>query len=383
MHVVIDNRLSAYRAGGIPQYTTQLAAALARIMTQEERLTLIEHRTAMRQSARDDRPVRHRRVWTPPHHRWEQITLPLELIGLAADVIHFPDFVPLFRLRAPAVITVHDLAFLRYPEIVDDAARRYYGQIQHAVSHAAAIIAVSHSTRRDILELLEVDESKIAVIPEAAAPHFQPIDMTQEPERVINGQRLRAGTFALFVGTVEPRKNLTTLLQALRTILDRRGAARYRDADPPQLVIAGPRGWLDAPIFNLVDALRLGDAVRFIGGVAPRDLVWLYNACRVYLHPELYSGFGLPILEAMQCGAPVLAADTSSLPEVVGAAGRLLPPLDADAWSNAWLGIWHDAATRENLRRAGFQQAARFSWTAAAEATWAVYRGVARQHARI
>ncbi len=377
MHLVIDNRLSAYRAGGIPQYTTQLAAALAQLVTHEDRLTLIEHRKATQQPTRDGRPVRRWRVWTPPHHRWEQLTLPLELTGLAADVIHFPDFVPLFRLRAPAVITVHDLAFVRYPDILDDAARRYYGQIQRAVSHAAAIIAVSHSTRRDILALLEVDESKIAVIPEAAAPHFQPIDVTHEPERVINGQRLRAETFALFVGTVEPRKNLTTLLHALRTILDR-GAA-----DRPQLVIAGPRGWLDAPIFKLVDELRLGDAVRFIGGVTPRDLVWLYSACRVYLHPELYSGFGLPILEAMQCGAPVIAADTSSLPEVAGSAGWLIPPRDVAAWSDAWQCIWRDESLRTHMREAGFKQAARFSWTAAAAATWAVYRSVAQRRAHV
>jgi glycosyltransferase involved in cell wall biosynthesis len=267
---------------------------------------------------------------------------------------------------------------LRYPDILDDNARRYYGQIERAMSHAAAIIAVSHSTRRDILELLRVNESKIVVIHEAAAPQFQPLDTTHEPERVISGQRLRAGEFALFVGTVEPRKNLATLLRALRVILDLRTFRRRPDDDPPHLVIAGPRGWLDTPIFKLVDELQLHDRVRFVGGVSEADLVWLYSACRVYLHPELYSGFGLPILEAMQCGAPVVAADTSSLPEVMGSAGLLVPPLDVDAWSDSWQRVWRDESLRERMRAAGFAQAARFSWTTAAKATLRLYHRLAQ-----
>ena len=373
MQIVIDARLNAYRTGGIPQYTRQLLTALAAVAS-EDALIALNHRKADAPVAQAAN-ISHRRVWTPPHHRWEQWALPVELRGLRADVLHFPDFIPLFRLRAPTVITVHDLAFIRYPAILDAAARRYYGQIRRAVERADAMIAVSQSTRRDMAELLDMDPARIDVVYEAAAPQFQPLALPPAAERTINGHSLRADRFALFVGTREPRKNLPTLLHALDLLRQRFGA------DAPRLVIAGPRGWLDDEIDRLVTRLRLADVAQFIGGVDLDELVWLYNACRVYLHPELYSGFGLPILEAMQCGAPVISADNSSLPEVAGDAALLLPAQDSARWADAWHNVWHDPALRQQMRRAGRQQAARFSWTAAAQETLRIYRRIAQTNA--
>jgi glycosyltransferase involved in cell wall biosynthesis len=373
MQIVIDARLNAYRAGGIPQYTRQLLIALAAVAPNDS-LIALNHRKADRPVAQAAN-ITHRRLWTPPHHRWEQYTLPFELRGLRPEVLHFPDFIPLFGLRTPTVITIHDLAFIRYPAILDAAARRYYGQIRRAVTRADAIIAVSQSTRRDIAELLDVDSARIDVVYEAAAPQFQPLTLPPDAERTINGHLLRADDFALFVGTREPRKNLPTLLRALHQLRERCGT------QAPRLVIAGPRGWLDDEIDELVTRLQLAEAVQFIGGVGLAELVWLYNACRVYLHPELYSGFGLPILEAMQCGAPVIAADNSSLPEVAGDAGLLLPAQHADLWADTWHNIWHDPALRQRMRLAGRQQAAGFSWTAAAQATLRIYRRIAGTNA--
>lgn len=366
MHIAIDNRLSAYRIGGIPAYTQQLTRALAEVAP-DERITTIEHR---RRDAATEPGLRQRRVWTPPHHRWEQRALSLELWGLRADVLHFPDFIPLFAVHTPSVITVHDLAFVRYPEILDAAARRYYGQIGRALERADAVIAVSESTRRDLTELLRLDPARVDVVPEAAASVFQPLDLPPDASRTVGGHTLQRDRFALFVGTLEPRKNLLTLLRAMHLLREQGG----HHGDTPELVVAGPRGWLDDDIFALVRELRLGDVVRFVGGVDQTELIWLYSACRVYLHPELYSGFGLPVLEAMQCGAPVLAADVASLPEVVGEAGLLLPPQDQAAWSDAWRTLWHDPDQRMRLRTAGFAQARRFSWQTAAQQTLAIYR---------
>lgn len=369
MRIVIDARLNAYRTGGIPQYTRQLLRAMAEIAP-EQRFVALNHRKAeapVVQAAN----IAHRRVWTPPHHRLEQMALPLELTGIDADVLHFPDFIPLFRLRRPTAITIHDLAFIRYPEILDAAARRYYGQIRRAVERADAIIAVSESTRRDIAELLAVEPERVDVVYEAAAPQFQPLDLPPDAERTINGHLLRRDRFGLFVGTLEPRKNLPTLLRALHLL------GEQPHIDPPKLVIAGPRGWLDDDIANLVSQLRLADTAQFIGGVEIDDLVWLYNACRVYLHPELYSGFGLPILEAMQCGAPVISADNSSLPEVAGTAALLLPAQNVAAWAEAWHNTWIDRALRQQMREAGRQQAARFSWSTAARETLSIYARIA------
>ncbi|MBV9789590.1 MAG: glycosyltransferase family 4 protein [Chloroflexi bacterium] len=369
MRIAIDARLNAYRTGGIPQYTRQLLRAMAEIAP-EQRFVALNHRKAAAPIAQATN-IAQRYVWTPPHHRWEQIALPLELASVRADVFHFPDFIPLFRLRRPTAITIHDLAFMRYPEILDAAARRYYGQIHQAVARADAIIAVSESTRRDIAELLDIDPERVDVVREAAAPQFQPLALPPDAERRINGHVLRRDRFALFVGTLEPRKNLPTLLRALHQL------AEQPHDDPPTLVIAGPRGWLDDDIAKLVAELRLTDIAQFIGGVETDDLIWLYNACRVYLHPELYSGFGLPILEAMQCGAPVISADNSSLPEVAGAAARLLPAQDVAAWAAAWSSIWHDRARREQMREAGRQQAQRFSWSTAAQETLSIYARIA------
>ena len=371
MRVAIDMRLNSYRAGGIPEYTHQLLHALGQVAAADEQLVAIQHRKPLITALSAQPSITQRRVVTPPHHRWEQLLLPLELASLRVDVLHFPDFIPLFRRRTPTVITVHDLAFLHYPEILDQAAASYYGQIGKAVKRADAIIAVSHNTRNDLIRLLDVDPTKITVIHEAAAPHFQPMGLPPDAQRTINGHVLHAGTFGLFVGTIEPRKNLLTLLKALRVLLDRGDGAGLR------LVIAGGRGWLDDDVFAAIKQLRLDAAVQFVGSASRSDLIWLYNACRVYLHPELYSGFGLPVLEAFQCGAPAIVADTASLPEVASDAALLLPPLDIEGWAAAWGSLWSDAPRREIMRQQGLERAAQFTWTKAAQATMQLYRSLA------
>ena len=368
LRIAIDARLNAYRLGGIPRYTAQLSAALAAEMPADQ-LLLLEHRRATKPllTAPNVRTVR---CWTPPHNRWEQWALPLELLRVQADLLHSPDFIPPLRRRIPAVITVHDLAFLHYPEILDDAAKRYYGQIGAAVRSADAIIAVSESTRHDLQELLNVPGDRITVVPEAASPNFRPLDIAPGEELTINGVPLTAGSFALFVGTIEPRKNLETLLRAL--------ARQPNGHEAPELVIAGPRGWLDGPVFELIRDLKLGERVRLIGGVGQEELVWLYNACRFYVHPELYSGFGLPVLEAMQAGAPVVASDTPALVELVGDAGLLLPATDVEQWADSIARLARDEELCGVLRARGRARAAAYTWERTARETHMVYRRVAR-----
>ena len=209
---------------------------------------------------------------------------------------------------------------------------------------------------------------RITVVPEAAASIYKVLELDPDATSEVNGVSLVADTFALFVGTVEPRKNLPTLLQAL---------ALCRSETPestPQLVIAGPRGWLDGPIFELVRDLRLGDQVQFVGGVSPDQLVWMYNACRFYVQPELYSGFGLPVLEAMQCGAAVAAADAAALPELVTDAGLLIPAMDVEGWADALRRLWTDEDIRADLRSRGLARAADYTWERAARETRAVYQ---------
>lgn len=368
--VAIDARLNAYRVGGIPQYTRELVLALA-AAEPSDRYIVLEHRKATRPLLTSPNVTR-RRLWTPPHHRWEQWVLPLELRRVKADVLHSPDFIPPFRRRMPAVITVHDLAFLHYPEILDDNAKRYYGQITAAVKSADAIIAVSEATRRDLLELLNVSDERVTIIPEAASAYYRPLELGVGEQREINGVPLETGSFVLFVGTIEPRKNLDTLLRALAACRSTPGTT------VPLLVVAGARGWLDGPIFELIRDLRLGDHIRMIGGVEQDDLLWLYSACRFYVQPERYSGFGLPVLEAMQCGAPVIVSDTMALTELVGDAGVVTPAMDVEAWASAICRLWDDPERCSELRVRGLNRATLYSWERTARETRAVYLRAAR-----
>jgi glycosyltransferase involved in cell wall biosynthesis len=368
MRIGIDARLNAYRQGGIAQYTRLLLAAMAPLVG-DDTLIALQHRRQP-QPMTVARNVGRSLLYTPPHNRFEPLALPIELLPQRLDLLHCPDFVAP-RLRAcPAVVTIHDLAFLRFPEILDADARRYYGQVRASAHAAQAVIAVSESTRADIVDLLGLPPERVDVVYEAAAPYFHPAKIGEAEERTINARPLRAAGFALFVSTIEPRKNLETLLRALRACLDRQPLAGYR------LAIAGVRGWLDAPIFDLIRELRLADHLDFLGWPQPDDLIWLYSACRLYLNPSLYEGFGLPVLEALACGAPCVVADTSSLPEVAGDAALLIPPRDVAAWAAALEDLWADASARGELARRGPAQAARFSWERAARETLAIYRRV-------
>ncbi len=375
MRMAIDGRLLYYRRAGIGQYTLRLVEALSRVLAPQDTLLLLHDRRYRERPVRAGQ-LRYVPLWTPSHHRREGVTLPLELAPLRLDLLHSPDFVLPPRRRYAGVVTVHDLAFLRFPEWVTPDALRYYRQVRESVRSAEQVIAVSECTRRDLLELLEVEEGKVTVIYEAAGRPFRPLELNPEERRVLNDRRLSVGTFALFVSTIEPRKNIPTLLRAFRRMLD-----RYPDLEPrPRLVIAGTKGWLHEEVLGLLRQLNLAQEVAFIGAVGQDDLVWLYNAARFFVFPSLYEGFGLPPLEAMACGTPVIASNAGSLPEVVGEAGLLVDPRDVGGWAEAMARLWSDPEERADLRRRGLEQAARFSWEWAAQKTLAVYReAVARR----
>lgn len=368
MRVAIDARLNAYRIGGIPQYTRHLTEALAAIAP-ETTIVALQH--YQQQAPLVSAPnVQRLACYTPPHHRWEHVALPVELLRAWADVAHFPDFIAPTLRPCRAVITIHDLAFLHFPEILDDSARAFYGRVRQSTQRADAVIAVSESTRQDIVERLQVAPETIDVVHEAAGPAFAPLDLAAYKTYTLNTESVVAGNFALFVSTIEPRKNLSTLLRALRLCRDRRPDRDYR------LVVVGAKGWRDQAIFATLQELRLTEAVQFVGKVSDSDLRWLYNACRMYINPSLYEGFGLPLLEAMACGAACLASQTSSLPEIGGTAAIYIPPLDVEQWADSIAALWEDADRRAELGRLGIQRASHFSWERAARETLAIYRRV-------
>lgn len=361
MRIGIDARLLGYQSAGISTYIRSLVRALARLDGEDDLVVLQSRRGE--QAIAEAPNITYRRLWTPPHHRWEQAMLPLELVRAGLDLLHSPDFIPPFRARCHSVITVHDLGFRLYPEAVTDESRRYYGQIDRAVKHARAIIAVSESTRRDLVEQVNAPADRVRVIHEAATEAFRPLSASAAKEQA-RTKLLIDGDFILFVGTVEPRKNLPTLLHALAAP----GLSSVR------LVIAGGRGWLSDEVFGLIEELSLAQRVRLLGHVAPEDVVTLYNAADLLVCPSLYEGFGLPVLEAMACGTPVVCSNTSSLPEVAGDAALLVEPRDVAAWAEAIGRALGDGSLRAEMRERGLRRAAAFSWEQAARETLEVYR---------
>jgi glycosyltransferase involved in cell wall biosynthesis len=364
MRIGIDLRLHAYAPGGISRYARRLAPALANLLDPGA-LTLVRHRRDVAPPCVPD--ARIYRAWTPPHHALERWTLGAELAPLRLDLFHSTDFIPPAWGARRRVITVHDLNFLYYPEHLTAEARRYYNdQIMWAVDRADAILADSHATRRDLEAQLGVPPERITVTHLAADAIFRPL-----PEAQVRPVLARYGLapgYLLFVGTWEPRKNLVGLVEALAR-LHARGEKRT-------LVFVGRPGWLYDRVFARIEALHLQAWVGFIEEVPVADLVGLYNGALLLAMPSFYEGFGLPALEAMQCGTPTVVADRASLPEVVGKAGLLIDPEEPDTLAEACWRIAHDEALRRRLTAAGRRRARTFTWTRTARKTLDVYNAM-------
>jgi glycosyltransferase involved in cell wall biosynthesis len=367
MRIGIDARLVYYSRAGIGQYILRLVEALARVETSGEQFVLLQSR---KDRTRLDHPAFSRAsLWTPSHHRLEQLSLRFEIGRLHLDLLHSPDFIPPFRRNCRSVITIHDLAFLLYPHFLTNESARYYGQIDQAVRHTDHIIAVSESTRRDAINLLGVPERKITVIYEAANPIYSQMDKELARRHVMDTYSLEQ-PFILFVSTIEPRKNLPGLLQAFRKLRD-----DYKRDE--KLVLAGGRGWLSEEVYASIDRLNLNDHVLLLGRVPSEHLVYLYNAAQMLVHPSFYEGFGLPPLEAMHCGTPAIVSNVSALPEVVGDAALLVDPNDVDGLTVAMWRVLTDEQLRASLVEKGFMRARKFSLERAAHQTLDVYRRVA------
>ena len=378
MHIALDARLAYYRRySGIGQYIVQLAERLPGLDL-ANRYTLLRSRKDRTPPQADPPPgnLRLRAAWTPSHHRWEQLLLPIELLPLKIDLLHSPDFIP--PLAGPPrggfrrVITVHDLNFLYYPQFLTTESRRYYnGHIERAVAVADHILADSAATRQDLIKLLNVPAGKISVV--WLAPNtgvYQP-----QTEAAVSAVRARwqlPDRFILFAGTLEPRKNVAGLLRAYRLLCD-------RDPHAPGLILAGSRGWLFEETRALIAELQLADRVQWIETPRDAELAALYTAAALFVLPSHYEGFGLTVLEAMACGAPCIISQRGSLPEIAGGAALEIDPDDVTALSSTLERVLNDAVLQQRLRQAGAARVQEFSWQRCAQETLAVYRQVLRQ----
>lgn len=305
----------------------------------------------------------------PVRIAWEQMILPLAAARTKLDLLHCPVSVRPFISPCPVVITIHDLIFLRYPKSYHPAKQIYLRAMSRwSARRATHIIAVSEATRQDAIELLGVSPRRVTTIHNGVGEQFVPLP-AEEVERFRHKHGL-SGRTILYLGTLEPRKNITLLLNAFKEI-----EARPEYADV-KLIIGGSKGWYYEEIFATAERLGLTgtDRLRFLGRVPDEELPLWYNVADVFAYPSLYEGFGLPPLEAMSCGTPVVVSNTSALPEVVGDAGVLLDPEDASGWAMALMDLLSNRAKAQELAARGLRQAQKFTWQRAAEETLQVYR---------
>lgn len=375
MRICFDASPAVHHHAGVGRYTHELMASLIGLDHENEYCAFY---AAPRGTERPDAPLdrltaRTTRLST---RSLRMCTLLAYFSGVAMDrwlppceVFHATDYLLPPLRRAGTVLTIYDLTFQFFPEYHLPLNRWYLAlMLARYARRAGAIIATSESARRDVTRLMQIPPEKVRVIYLGVNPVFRPIHDTAELARVRQKYDLPA-RFILYFGTIEPRKNLLTLLEAYHALL-------ARDAAMPDLVIAGRKGWLHQPIFQRVHELGLETRVHFTGWVDEKDVPALMNSAQVFAYPSLYEGFGLPPLEAMACGTPVICSNVASLPEVVGEAGILAEPRDVSALASALVRVLNDESLRTDLSARGLAQARKFSWERAARETLAVYQAV-------
>ncbi len=372
MRIGIDALAAASQAGGDATYIRNVIRGLSIIdpdgdytlfSTMFPPEVLIPHTERMRRTT----------VWCPTLSLYTPISLPLSLARERIDVAHVQYVAsPLCPTRV--VVSVHDIAYERYPHFfIPSTVAKFRLLVPLTVRRAAAVLTLSEFSKHDIVRRYSVPSEKVVVAPCAADPMYQPL---RDPARLAaicdkygTGER-----FILCVGNLQPRKNLKTLITAY-VRLRRAGTMRHK------LVLVGREAWLHEDIFAAARDSGYAEELVFTGYVPDEDLVALYNAAELFVYPSLFEGFGLPPLEAMACGTPVVTGNTSALPETVGDAALTVDPYDAEALAGAMARVLGDAVLRADLSARGLERAAAFSWADTATIIREVYRrvtGVAR-----
>jgi glycosyltransferase involved in cell wall biosynthesis len=296
---------------------------------------------------------------------WEQVGLPGQVRAHRLDVLHSPHYTMPLRHSARSVVTFCDMTFVLHPELHQMVKRVFFPTMMRlSARRADRLIAISESTRDDLVRMWGVDRAKVSAIPLAADAEFGPRNPAEIAE-TCGRYGLRPGDYILYVGMLEPRKNVDRLVEAFGLVANKMPGV--------DLVIAGRRGWMFDRIFARVEALGLQDRVRFTGYVLSEDLPALYGGARLFAYPSKYEGFGIPVLEAMSCGAPVVTTNVSSMPEVAGDATVLVAPDDVAGLADALLRVSTDHVLRDDLACRGLARAKTFSWERCARETIAVY----------
>jgi glycosyltransferase involved in cell wall biosynthesis len=343
MRIALDGMPLAAPLTGVGHYTAELARNLA-VVAPSDSFTFIEPRGLLKK-------------------RWWSLGLPLHLLRNSFDLFHGTNYeIPLWS-RRPTVLTIHDLSLLKHSEVHEERlVQRARWRLPLMAKSASRIITPSNSVKTEVCEAFAVDPDKVAVTPEAPRSAFK---RRKDPELL---KRLGIDDdFILFVGTIEPRKNLRRLVDAYDEVLRTTSLS-------PKLVIAGGQGWLMDDFAASIKQKGLEQRVCLTGYLQDEDLCTLYSSCAVFVYPSLYEGFGLPPLEAMACGAPVITSRIPSLMETVGSAARLVDPNDTGDLARALIEMLSHDHVRQHYAELASNHVKKFSWEQTALKTLAVYR---------
>lgn len=390
--VMVNDRCLRNPTTGVGRYVTELLAGLAEVAPEVETWAFyswLRRREVSRAARETDAaeippPVglaSASRGMRPPHRSPDWMRRCMQgaydavfaFAGTAAGyrLYHEPNHIPM-PWDGPIVTTVHDVSVLRHPAWHPaDRVAWYERDFAAGVARTTHFIAVSEFTKREMVELAGIDAGRISVVPLGVRAAFSPRPVDEVAAWCRSSGGVIVPGYLLYVGTIEPRKNVPGLIEAYA-----RQPATLRTKHP--LVIAGMAGWGQQEVLTLAERHGVAGDVRVLGYVADAALPMLYNAAAALVWPTLYEGFGLPPLEAMACGTPVISSDAASVPEVVGDAGVLVNPYDSSALAEAMRVVLEDGPGRERLRAAGLARAAAFTWSACARRHGEIYRLVER-----
>jgi glycosyltransferase involved in cell wall biosynthesis len=371
MRIGLDGQPLVKPKTGVGHYTFELVRALAALRP-EDSFELVAPDILPASVIRDTETIPNLRVVSVKANvltrRWSSIGLPRYIRRAGLDLFHGTNYqLPLMNAKRN-VLTVHDLSFFAYPETHDARfARRARRRLPIMLRAASRIITPTKAIKDELTARFDLDPLRITVTPEAPRESFFP--MNREDTADVRQRIGIESDFILFVGTIEPRKNLQTLVRAFERI------SRKTD-HRPQLVIAGGEGWLTEDFDRLVRGSGLQERIRLTGYLTDEELRALYSSCKVFVYPSLYEGFGLPPLEAMACGAPVIASRIPAHEETLKDNARLVEPMDESALAQAMVDLLAEQTARESLGKAGLAHVTNFSWRKTAAMTWEVYEAL-------
>ena len=376
MKIAIDVRTVLPNRSGVGNYVLNLVQNLRQVdpapiyyfLAQKKNLSLLGN------LAREQNPLL--TIFSHENHPlsdfWEHFILPVRLKKMGINVFHGPaSLIPFRKNHCGLIVTIHDLVAFLFPETIPlkyGAYMRYL--LRQAVKRADKIIAVSYHTQKDLIQILKVPSEKIVVIHEAPSPIFSPYDKKEAQARLKQRYGI-AKKYIYHLGNIEPRKNLIDLLEAF-TLVSQDLGNEY------QLVVSGQKGWLTRSLSHFLKNYPAQDQVLFTGYVPMEHIPLFMNGAELFIFPSLYEGFGLPVLEAMSCGTPIISSNRSSIPEIVGSAGILVDPTDIQELADRIIGLLRNPEEKRRLSQLGKEQSALFSWHEAARKTLDVYRSVNR-----